>query len=214
MRTSAKSQVFADFIIELPTEIHTVTEVEGTWTLKVDGASSKQGAGVGIHLTSPHGETIEQSFRLDFVASNDEAEYEALIAGLRLATAVGSKKVEAFCDSQLVANQYSGEYETRDERMEAYLKVVKDLTKHFEEFSLTRIPRGENTSADALAALASTSDPDLKRIIPVETIKQPSIAMTTTAVITIEGGIGEMKYCITSRLVRSHPIRWRNANSR
>ena len=99
VKTSAKSQVLADFIIELPRESPTVTEVEGTWTLKVDGASSKQGPGVGIHLTSPHGETIEQSFRLDFVASNNEAEYEALVAGLRLATAVGSKKVEAFCDS-------------------------------------------------------------------------------------------------------------------
>ena len=130
-----------------------------------------------------------------------------------MATALGSKKVEAFCDSQLVANQYSGEYETRDERMEAYLKVVKELTKNFEEFSLTRIPRGENTSADALAALASTSDSGLERIIPVETIKQPSIATTVAVVITIEGGIGEMKYYITSRLARSHPIRWQNASS-
>lgn len=63
----------------------------------------------------------------------------------------------------------------RDERMEAYLALTQDLVKQFSEFELTRIPRGENTSADALAALASTSDPNLRRIIPVEFIKKPSI---------------------------------------
>lgn len=59
--------------------------------------------------------------------------------------------------------------------MEAYLKVVCELTKQLDRFELTRIPRGENTSADALAALASTSDPLLKRVIPVEGIDKPSI---------------------------------------
>ena len=118
--------------------------------------------------------------------------------------------MHAYCNSQLVANQYSGEYKTRDERIEAYSKVVKDLAAQFKQFSLTRIPRGENTSADALATLASTLDPDLKRVIPVETIKQPSIAISVTEVIAIEGGIGEMKSYITSRLVRSRPTRWRN----
>ena len=63
-----------DFLVELPREDPAMTEGEGTWTLKVDGASSKQGAGVRIHLTYPHGEVIEQSFKLDFVASNNEAE--------------------------------------------------------------------------------------------------------------------------------------------
>ena len=121
--------------------------------------------------------------------------------------------MQAYCDSQLVANQYSGEYKKREERMEAYSKVVKDLAVQFKQFSLTRIPRGENTSADALATLASTSDPDLKRVIPVETIKQPSIAITVTAVIAIEGGIGGMKSYITSRLVRSRPTRWQNEGS-
>ncbi|XP_024009464.1 uncharacterized protein LOC112084547 [Eutrema salsugineum] len=126
---SAKSQVFADFLIELPTESTTEPTPDEVWMLHVDGSSSKHGLGVGICLTSPTGEILEQSFRLNFHASNNEAEYEALIAGLRL----------------------------------------------FDEFELTRIPRGENTSADALAALASTSDPDLRPTIPVEFIERPSI---------------------------------------
>jgi len=59
--------------------------------------------------------------------------------------------------------------------MEAYLEVVKDLTTNFKKFELIHIPRGEKTTADALAALASTSDPKVKRIIPVECISNRSI---------------------------------------
>ncbi|CAL9221091.1 unnamed protein product [Arabidopsis halleri] len=78
-------------------------------------------------------------------------------------------------DSQLVASQYSGDYEARNDRMDAYLKVVQRLSKQFTEFELTKIPRGDNAPADALAALASTSDLDLRRVIPVESIDHPSI---------------------------------------
>ncbi|XP_013589110.1 PREDICTED: uncharacterized protein LOC106297417 [Brassica oleracea var. oleracea] len=75
----------------------------------------------------------------------------------------------------LVANQYSGEYEARDERMDAYLKLIQDLSRDFNHFALTRIPRSENTQVDALAALASSSDSGLRRVIPVEFIEHPSI---------------------------------------
>ncbi|CAA7034283.1 unnamed protein product [Microthlaspi erraticum] len=174
-RTCAKSQVLADFLIELPTEGSSEQHTSATWTLHVDGSSSIQGAGVGIRLTSPTGEILEESLRLNFRASNNEAEYEALIAGLRLALGINIQEIRAFCDSQLVANQFSGEYATKDERMEKYLAIVKELAAKFTKFEVTRVPRGEDTQADALAALASTSDPDLKRIIPVEFIERPSI---------------------------------------
>jgi len=117
---------------------------------------------VGIKLESPTSEILEQSFRLLFTASNNEAEYEALIAGLRLAQGVGADEVVAYCDSQLVVNQFNGDYEAKDSRMEAYLEVVKDLAKNFKKFKLIRIPQGENTTAYALAALALTFDPKLK----------------------------------------------------
>ncbi|KAG7564205.1 Ribonuclease H domain [Arabidopsis suecica] len=174
-RVSMKAQVLADFLTELPV-LGTLEQPENqTWKLYVDGSSSKQGSGVGIKLESPTSEILEQSFRLLFNASNNEAEYEALIAGLRLAQGVGAEEVVAYCDSQLVVNQFNGDYEAKDLRMEAYLEVVKDLSKDFKKFELIRIPRGENTTADALAALASTSDPELKRIIPVECIAERSI---------------------------------------
>ncbi|XP_024009486.1 uncharacterized protein LOC112084569 [Eutrema salsugineum] len=175
-RTAAKSQVLADFLVELAPEL-TGEAPDEKWSLHVDGSASKHGSGVGICLESPTHEVIEQSFRLAFQASNNEAEYEALIAGLRLAKEIGVKKIQAYCDSQLVANQFSGEYETKNDRMEAYLKVVQDLASEFSEFHLTKIPRGDNTSADALAALASTSDPTQRRVIPVESIDSPSIEL-------------------------------------
>ncbi|KAG7556517.1 Integrase catalytic core [Arabidopsis suecica] len=174
-RVSMKAQVLADFLTELPV-LGTPEQPENqTWKLYVDGSSSKQGSGVEIKLESPTSEILEQSFRLLFNASNNEAEYEALIAGLRLAQGVGAEEVVAYCDSQLVVNQFNGDYEAKDLRMEAYLEVVKGLSKDFKKFELIRIPRGENTTADALAALASTSDPELKRIIPVECIAERSI---------------------------------------
>jgi len=110
-----------------------------------------------------------------FTASSNEAEYEALIAGLRLAQGVRADEVVAYCDSQLVVNQFNGDYEAKDSRMEAYLEVVKDLARNFRKFELIRIPQGENNTADALAALTSTSDHEVKRIIPVECISERSI---------------------------------------
>ncbi|KAG7557017.1 Ribonuclease H domain [Arabidopsis suecica] len=179
-RTSAKAQVLADFLTELPLDDGIFVETDSTWKLHVDGSSSKQGSGIGIRLETPTNEIIEQSFRLMFPASNNEAEYEALLAGLRLALAIGAEKIIAYCDSQLVVNQFAGDYEAKAPRMEAYLSAVKKLAGKFKEFELVRIPRGENTSADALAALASTSDPELKRVIPVEYISSRSISVEET----------------------------------
>ena len=166
-RVAMKAQVLADFLKELPVLGGQEQPENQSWKLHVAGSSSKNGSGVGIKLESPTSEILEQSFRLLFTASNNEAEYEALIAGLRLAQGVGGDEVVAYCDSQLVVNQFNGDYEAKDSRMKAYLEVVKDLAKNFKKFELIRIPRGENITADALAALASTSDPEVKRIIPV-----------------------------------------------
>jgi len=150
-KTCANSQVLADLIIELPTKEAQENPLDTTWLLHVDGSSSKQGSGVGIRLTSPMREVLEQSFRLNFEATNNVAEYEALIAGLNLARGLKIEKIRPFCDSHLVANQFNGEYTARDKRMEAYLAHVQNLAKHFDEFELTRIPQGENTLADAQA---------------------------------------------------------------
>ena len=74
-----KSQVFGDFLIELPQTPgdQIGTNTKESWTLYVDGSSSSRGSGIGIRLVSPAGEILEQSFRLRFPATNNVAEYEA-----------------------------------------------------------------------------------------------------------------------------------------
>lgn len=147
-RTSAKSQILSDFLVELSMEGATNQEPNSTWILHVDGSSSKQDSGIGIRLTSPTGEVLEQSFWLIFHASSNEAEYEALIAGLRLAHLLKIHNIHAYCDSELVTSQFRGEYEARDERMDAYLRLVHNLAREFDRFALTRIPHAENAPAE------------------------------------------------------------------
>lgn len=91
---SAKSQVLADFIIELPPELLDDSETkEEWWTLHVDGSSSWHGSGVRVRLESPTGEILEKSFHFGFPTTNNEAKYEALIAGLRLAKDIGAQQI-------------------------------------------------------------------------------------------------------------------------
>ena len=91
------------------------------------------------------------------------------------------KRIHAYCDSLLVANQFSGDYDAKNERTDAYLKVVHDLAKEFDSFQLTRIPRGEHVCADALAALGSNPGDQVKRTIPVQYIDKPSITLPQEA---------------------------------
>ncbi|XP_048623642.1 uncharacterized protein LOC125592488 [Brassica napus] len=185
-RTAAKSQVLAYFLIELAPELEQdLTLPNPNWTLHVNRSSTNRGAGAGVQLQSPTGELIMQSFSFGFLASNNEAEYESLIAGLRLAKAVKAKRLSAYCDSQLVTNQFSGDYDARNDRMDAYLKIVQGLAAEFEFFELVKVPRGENVCADALAALGSKLHDQVKRTIPIHRIEKPSIdiSMDQTTII-------------------------------
>ncbi|XP_048619844.1 uncharacterized protein LOC125590348 [Brassica napus] len=179
-RTAAKSQVLADFLIELTPELEQDLVLPSlNWILHVDGSSANKGSGAGVQLQSPIGELIRQSFSFDFPASNNEAEYESLITGLRLSKAVKAKWINAYCDSQLVVSQFLGDYDVRNDRMDAYLNLVKDLTQDFEFFELTKVPRGENVCADTLAALGSKLHYQVKRTIPIHRIEKPSISPPT-----------------------------------
>ena len=99
-----KSQCLADFTSKL----QQCQEPETTWTLHVDGSSSKKGGGAGIVLEEPENIQVEQSLHFGFQTSNNQAEYETLIAGLLLAKDVGARKVECKTDSQLMVGQTMG----------------------------------------------------------------------------------------------------------
>ena len=123
---------------------------------------------------------MEQSIRLGFKASNNEAEYETLIAGLKLAVAAEVDEVIALCASQLIVNQTTGEFATRDERMSAYAKEVNKLVALFHNYRLHQVSRDENSHTDALANLASAIQPRKARTIMVEYLSGPSSEPQTT----------------------------------
>ncbi|RVW21060.1 Retrovirus-related Pol polyprotein from transposon opus [Vitis vinifera] len=132
-RLSMKGQVMADFVLEYsrrPIQRKEPSEKEW-WTLRVDGASRSSGFGVGLLLQSPTGEHLEQVIRLGFPASNNEAEYEAILSGLDLALALSVSRLRVYSDSQLVVRHVQKEYEAKDTRMAQYLAKVRDtLQRH------------------------------------------------------------------------------------
>ena len=101
-RTVIKGLDLADFIADFTLGITEHADKLERWILNVDGASSNKETGIRIVLTTPEGSIIEQSFTLAFPASNNEAEYEAVIAGLRTAITLGVIWLEVRCDSSLV----------------------------------------------------------------------------------------------------------------
>ena len=140
----------------------------------VDGAANQKGSGVRLVLISPEKLIVEKSLRLGFSATNNEAEYEALLEGIFMVQMMGGKSATMFSDSRLVVGQVKGELEVRDERMQGYLTQIKQLQRKFESFNLQHIPRGGNTHANSPATLATFSAQNLSRVILVEDLGKPS----------------------------------------
>ncbi|GJX40553.1 reverse transcriptase domain-containing protein [Tanacetum coccineum] len=180
-RTSIKGQILADFIVERPDEespdelMAEPEELPEPWTLFTDGSSCIDGSGAGLILTNPEGVEFTYAMRFRFEATNNEAEYEALIAGLRIAEQIGVKNLQANLDSRLVANHVNGSYVVKESGMVQYLKKVKTLASNFKEFSIKQVPRSENKKADALSKIASTSFAHLSKQVLVEELKEKSI---------------------------------------
>ncbi|XP_073360130.1 uncharacterized protein [Aegilops tauschii subsp. strangulata] len=97
----------------------------------------------------------ELCFRHDEKVSNNIAEYEGLIPGLRVAFALGIKRLSMNCDSQLLVNSSNKKYKPKDKHMAAYLEEVRKLEKRLLGLELQHIPRGVNMEADDIAKHAS-----------------------------------------------------------
>ena len=124
-RTAIKSQVLADFIVEW-TEVQTPSAVvdQEYWTMYFDGSLMKKGAGVGLVFVSPLGVHMRYMLRLHFPSSNNVAEYEALINGLRITIELGIRHLDIRGDSQLVINQVMKESSCHDAKMAMYSQEV------------------------------------------------------------------------------------------
>ena len=154
-RLSKKGKVLADFLAEIP-QLDTYPDKKGWWALCVDEASRQSGALIGLQLTSPTGERIEQVVRLGFNATNNESEYEVMIAGLELALAMGADNLSVQSDSQLVVRQVNVEFEYRDPRMAKYASLVKRKLNTLLAWKIEHVPRDCNEMADALAVVAAS----------------------------------------------------------
>ena len=177
-RNSVKGQVLANFVTEFSprNEGEMVYHVEcHPWRVFMDSASSAMGADVGIVIITLERIRLEHSFRLGFKASNNEAKYETLLAGLKRVLGMGAWDVEAYSDSRLVVNQVQGSFEARDSRMKEYLQVVKRVMGKFFTAKVVQVARGQNRHADSLATLASAMTKDVPRIIKVELITNQAL---------------------------------------
>nr|XP_023881414.1 uncharacterized protein LOC111993825 [Quercus suber] len=188
-RTSIKGQVLADLVAEFAEpSLEEIAEIQhmdeksvGTisiqvplcWKVYVDGATNQRGSGDGLVLISPEKLIIEKSLRLNFSATNNEAEYEALLEGMSMVYKMGGKVITMFFDSRLVVGQVNGELEARDERMQEYLSQARHLQSRFESFNLLHVSRSGNTHADSLATLATSSNQSLPQVILVEDLYKP-----------------------------------------
>jgi len=142
---------------------HLQEEEEGLWTMDFDGAVGNDGVGIGIWVRSPFSVPNKVpisvrvfSDKLAFECSNNEVEYEALIAGLKILRKLNEKRISVYGDSELVIKQVRGEYQAKHPRMRAYRNVVLDILKLFYEYTLTCVPRMKNSIVDALAKAASS----------------------------------------------------------
>ncbi|XP_065012910.1 uncharacterized protein LOC135641476 [Musa acuminata AAA Group] len=180
-RTAIKAQSVADFIAEL-TQIEDMDleQLSEGWVLHVDGSANSKGADAGLVLLAPDERSFERSLRFGFQATDNEAEYEALLAGLRLALEMHMVAIHVLTDSQLVVEQLNGGYEARDPIMAKYLAQVKNLIAKFPHFALSNVSRGENERANALAKLASKSAPEARPEVEELPFRAIEIAAATS----------------------------------
>ncbi|XP_019236178.1 PREDICTED: uncharacterized protein LOC109216473 [Nicotiana attenuata] len=163
-RTAIKLQVLADFLSDFTAKIVseaergtaiTSTKVHDQWALYTDGASNASGFGPGLVLEVPTGEMVFQSVQCPNM-TNNEYEYETVIAGLKLAFK-RAQRVILQCDSQLVINQVIGNFQIKEQQLQKYQAKICKLLPEFDKCQLDQIPRAQNIKADGLAKLAAAT---------------------------------------------------------
>ncbi|XP_073277650.1 uncharacterized protein [Primulina huaijiensis] len=146
---------------------------EEQWKVFVDGSSCRTGSEVRIVIISPWGEETKVAVRLNFRASNNEAEYEALLVGLRAARSMGVTRAVLYSDSQLVIQQSKGKFEVKNEKMVRYAKAFEKTKEDFSDLIKKKISRAKNETADRMAKMASSLDqPTEPELIGQELVSQ------------------------------------------
>jgi ribonuclease HI len=142
--------------------------------MNFDGSEMLGGLGAGVFLTSPKGDKLQYVLQMHFRASNNIAEYEALVHGLKLAKEIGIRRILCYRDSDLVVHQVSGEWDAKDANMASYHFYVQQLCGFFEGCEFHHVPRANNDEADRLSKIGSTKQ-DIPAGVSLEIIRKPSI---------------------------------------
>ncbi len=121
-------------------------------TVHVDGGSrgNPGPAAIGAVVTSPEGEVLERANASIGVASNNVAEYKALLLGARLAHSLGATEVEIVNDSELVQKQINGEYKVKHADMKPLHRESLEALSGFDRWEVRSVPRAQNEQADEL----------------------------------------------------------------
>src|SRR4051812_40541594 len=138
------------------------------------GSKMMTGLGAGVVLTSQKGDKLEYVLQIHFAASNNVAEYEALVHDIRLAKEISIRRILCYGNSDLVVQQCTGSWDAKDENMASYRFLVQQLSGFFEGCEFQHVPRAENEAADALSKLGSTRK-EIPTGVSLENIYKPSI---------------------------------------
>jgi ribonuclease HI len=156
LRKVIKSQILADFVAEWTDTQLPLPQIQvECWILYFDGSVMKTGVGAGLLFISTLGEHMRYAVRLHFPASNNMAEYEVLLCGLRIAIETGIKRLNVRGDSQLVIDQVMKNASCHDDKMEAYCNAMRALEDKFYGIELNHVPCQYNEEADELAKIVS-----------------------------------------------------------
>nr|GEV33006.1 hypothetical protein [Tanacetum cinerariifolium] len=184
-RNAVKGQVLADFLskalegekdelyfrmLKIPLE----KDDTENWTLFTDGASSLKGSGESLVLIGPNGVEYTYAFLFTFLSTNNEAEYEALLTGLRIARQMNISNIKVKVDSKLEASLIKKNCEACKDSMIKYLVKVKEYASGFKSFLIKNIPRNMNQKAGVLSKLASVAFNHLTKEVLVEVLNERS----------------------------------------
>ncbi|KAK1668000.1 hypothetical protein QYE76_056159 [Lolium multiflorum] len=174
-RDAIKSQALADFLVDWAEMQYKPPEHKiEYWKMHFDGSKLKEGLGAGVVLTSPKGDHLRYVLQVHFRASNNVAEYEALIHGLKVAKEIGAHRIICYGDSDLVVQQCSGDWDAKDANMASYRFHVQKIAGFFEGCEFHHVPRAENDAADALSKLGSSRQ-EIPPGIALAHLRVPSI---------------------------------------
>jgi len=169
-----KAQCLLDFVNDLQR-----TPEEDQWTLYVDGSSNPKGADADIVLEGPNDILIKKSFHFAFKSSNNQVEYEAILADLSLAREVGVKSLTCKTDSKLTIGHLNDEFQIKGPTLLQYYHLVQKFVQSaFEQVCIQHIPKSENVTVDILSKLANTKLKNHHRSLLQQTLYAPSITKT------------------------------------